>query len=192
VVSEASLRSVGDGGAETRVEVPSQDTGLEMPARARVRALRRHLVAAMRDLRVANRPERLIQPRSPAPEGFAGTLVQAGCALCRGHCCRGGGTHAYIDERTMALVRSEHPNLDAAAIIRLYTDAIARPGYHGSCLFHGQSGCTLPRPLRSELCNSYYCKGLEAALLAARNGAVSVVIATRTGVERRVTRDDRP
>lgn len=162
-------------GAEAVVRVPFQRTRLVRPAAARVRALKRHLIEAMRDLREVRRPDRLIQPRTPAPEGFAAAVVRAGCGLCAGFCCRGGGTHAYLDERTMARVRAEHPDADAQAVLRLYTDAVAPEGFEGSCLFHGPHGCTLPPPLRSELCNSYYCNGLRDYLKADRTpGAVRI------------------
>ncbi|MDR3538369.1 MAG: hypothetical protein P4L71_17875 [Acetobacteraceae bacterium] len=166
---------------EFTLAVPFQRTPLMPPAAKRVRALKRHLVAAMRDLREAKRPDRLVQPRTSALEGFAAEVVRAGCALCQGACCRGGGTHAYLDERTMARVRAERPEADARAILRLYTEAVAPLGFVDSCLFHGPAGCTLPQPLRSELCNRYYCNGLhdflkekdepETVCIVARRGA---------------------
>src|SRR5262244_1657746 len=33
--------------------------------------------------------------------------------------------------------------------------------YEGSCIFHGKQGCTLDRSLRSDICNSYFCDGLQ-------------------------------
>lgn len=131
------------------------------PTPQRVRALRRHLVEAMRDLREAKRPEQLIQTPTPEPTGFAAQVVREGCTQCQGLCCKGGGEHAYIDERTMARVRRDRPDLDARQIIRCYVEAVAARGYRDSCLFHGRRGCTLPRPLRADLCNSYYCNGLR-------------------------------
>jgi hypothetical protein len=43
--------------------------------------------------------------------------------------------------------------------------------------------------LRSELCNAYYCSGLQAAMKAAQDGAAGLAIVTRAGAERRVRRD---
>ncbi len=143
------------------VRVPAQQAPLSEPEPGRIRALKRHLIESLRDLREARRPDRLIQPPSPEPDAYAAAVVREGCTQCRGSCCLGGGTHAYLDERTMARVRRALPDLDAGAIIRRYTDAIAPLGYAGSCLFHGPAGCTLPKPLRAELCNAYYCNGLK-------------------------------
>lgn len=166
---------------EMRVNVPSQTSDLVPPSPERIRALRRHLVGALRDLRVARRPDRLIQAREEPISGLAGEVIRAGCALCRGHCCRGGGTHAYIDERTMARVRTERAAMTAAAVIGLYMKSIARPGFRDSCLFHGSAGCTLPRDLRAELCNSYHCNGLKNFLKADWTGIGSVTIVNNAG-----------
>jgi hypothetical protein len=166
------------------VTVPLQDSPLEPPQRDRIRKLRRHLVEAMRDLREANRPERLIQRPAPEPTGFAAEVVRTGCATCRGFCCKGGGEHAYIDERTMARVRRDRPDLDARAVIRCYVDAVAPLSYRGSCLFHGRHGCTLPRALRAELCNSYYCGGLQDFLRRDPQPAEVVIVAAWNGKER--------
>ena len=167
------------------VAVPAQDSPLVAPTRDRVRALKRHLVESLRDLREAKHPERLIQKRTAQPEGFAAEIVRAGCTACRGHCCKGGGEHAYLDERTMARVRRDNPDLDAAAVIALYVGSVAAEGNAGSCLFHGAFGCTLAKPLRAELCNTYYCNGLWD-FLKMRPLPVDVeIVASRGGIERR-------
>ncbi len=167
------------------VAVPAQESALVAPAPARVRALKRHLVASLRDLREAKRPDRLIQPRSAQPAGFAAEVVRAGCSHCQGFCCRGGGEHAYLDERTMARVRRDNPDLDAAGIIGLYMRSVASPAFEGSCLFHGPSGCTLPQTLRAELCNIYYCKGLWDFLKTRPLPDQVTIVASRGDVTRR-------
>jgi len=102
------------------VTVPLLNETLEPPPRDRVRALKRHLIQSLRGLRAARRPDRLAQKTSPPPAGFTATVMNAGCATCQGFCCKGGGDHAYIDERTMYRVRRDNPDLDAAAIIGLF------------------------------------------------------------------------
>ena len=167
------------------VTVPLLNDTLEAPPPGRVRALKRHLVQSLRDLRVAKRPERLIQKATPEPSGFTATVLAAGCATCRGHCCKGGGDHAYIDERTMVRVRGDNPELDARAIIRLFLERLAPRSYQGSCLFHGPEGCTLGRPLRAELCNAYYCNGLQDFMKRAEVPEHVRIVAARNGMERR-------
>lgn len=166
------------------VSVPAQQSPLVAPDQARVRKLKRHLVESLRDLRQAKRPEKLIQPPSAEPEGFVADVVRAGCTQCQGFCCRGGGEHAYLDERTMARVRRDNPDLNAAGIIALYTRSLASPGYEGSCLFHGSAGCTLPKPLRAELCNQYYCTGLWDFMRTTPLPEKVVIAASRGGITR--------
>jgi hypothetical protein len=174
------------------VTVPLLNDTLEPPPPGRVRALKRHLVQSLRALRVAKRPERLIQTATPEPSGFTAIVLAAGCATCRGHCCKGGGDHAYIDERTMARVRRDNPQLDARAIIRLFLERLAPRSYHASCLFHGAEGCTLGRPLRAELCNAYYCNGLQDFMKRAEVPERVRVVATRNGMRRRSRVMSRP
>ena len=140
---------------------------------------------SLRDLREAKHPDRLIQKRTAQPEGFAADVVRAGCTACQGHCCRGGGDHAYLDDRTMARVRHDNPELNAAQVIALYTGSVASDGYEGSCLFHGRAGCTLAKPLRAELCNTYYCNGLWDFLKLRPLPENVEIVASKGGIERR-------
>lgn len=168
------------------VTVPLLDEiPLEPPPKARVRALKRHLIESLRALRVARRPDKLIQTPTPVPEGFTAAVLAEGCATCRGHCCKGGGDHAYLDERTMARVRRDHPGLGAGAIIRLYLERVATASPRGSCLFHGPQGCTLGRGLRAWLCDAYHCNGLLDFMKAPVDPGRVRIVAARNGRERR-------
>ena len=166
------------------VRVPLLNETLEPPPRDRVRALKRHLIQSLRDLRAAKRPDRLLQKSAPEPVGLDAAVVRAGCATCQGFCCKGGGDHAYIDDRTMYRVRRDNPDLDAAAIIGLFLSRLAPRAYRDSCLFHGPDGCTLGRPLRAELCNAYYCDGLKDFLKRTDAPEQVRIIASRNGLER--------
>jgi hypothetical protein len=167
------------------VTVPLLNETMEPPPPNRVRALKKHLIQSLRDLRAAKRPDRLIQRTAEEPAGFTATVLAAGCATCQGHCCKGGGDHAYIDERTMARVRRDNPDLDAGAIIGLYLKRLAPMSYRGSCLFHGVEGCTLGRALRAELCNAYYCNGLRDFMALGDTANHVQIVAARNGNERR-------
>jgi hypothetical protein len=147
-----------------RIVVPGQRSALAPPDPARVRALKRHLIESIRDLARAKRPERLIQKRGPEPDGAAARLVADACAHCRGACCMAGGTTAFVDDRTMARLARERPDLTAHAAVAAYVRQVAPLSYAGSCLFHGSRGCTLDRSMRAELCNAYYCSPLEDGL----------------------------
>jgi hypothetical protein len=167
------------------VTVPLLEETLEAPPRDRVRAFKAHLIQSLRALRATRRPDKLIQRSTPRPTGFTATVLAAGCATCRGHCCKGGGEHAYIDERTMARVRRDNPEHDASAIIRMYLNRLAPLSYRGSCLFHGPDGCTLDQPLRAELCNAFYCNGLRDFMNRTPVPERVQIVAARDGRERR-------
>ncbi len=170
----------GNGAADSSqaVMVPLNRRALVPTPPERVRRIREHLVRSLRDLRTMKRPEHNASPLRPEPQGFAGTVARAACALCQGYCCKGGGEHAYLDERDMARVRRARPELEARAVIRLYMERVPADGYEGSCVFHGKQGCTLDRSLRSDVCNSYFCNGLRD-FVATADGVASVVV---TGV----------
>ena len=175
--------SVAAGGAPApngnrSVTVPLNRRVLVPTPPERVRRIREHLVRSLRDLRTMKRADRYASPLRPEPAGFAGMVARAACTLCSGFCCKGGGEHAYLDERDMARVRQARPELEARAVIRLYIERVPPEGYEGSCVFHGKHGCTLDRSLRSDVCNSYFCNGLRD-FVATADGVASVVV---TGV----------
>jgi hypothetical protein len=175
--------STGDGEAvdgSRAVKVPLNRKKLEPVSADRVRRLRKHLVASMRAEREMKRPDRSASPVRPEPEGFAGEVARTACRLCKGWCCKGGEEHAYLDERAMARVRRARPELDARAVLRLYSERVPPAGYRESCVFHGPEGCTLPRELRSDVCNSYFCSGL-GHFVTGREAAASVVVIAGDG-----------
>lgn len=165
--------AAADGHQE--VMVPLNQRALVPTPPERVRRIREHLVRSLRDLRTMKHPDRNASPLRPEPQGFAGTVASAACALCSGFCCKGGGEHAYLDERDMARVRQARPELEARAVLRLYMERVPAEGYAGSCVFHGKQGCTLDRSLRSDVCNSYFCNGLRD-FVATADGVASVVV----------------
>ena len=76
----------------------------------------------------------------------------------------------------MARVRRARPELNARKVLRLYLDRVPEAGYVGSCVFHGQKGCTLDRSMRSDICNDFYCGGLEAYLTRGENTQPVVIV----------------
>lgn len=88
--------------------------------------------------------------------------LQAGCRACRGHCCHTGGAHAYQNVETLRRVRAARPELTDEALVALYLSHLPARSVKGSCVFHGCRGCTLPRELRGDMCNGYFCRPLLA------------------------------
>jgi hypothetical protein len=160
------------------VMVPLNRKALVPTSSERVRRLRKHLVASLRAMRTMKDPVGSASPLRPEPDGLTGKVARVACTLCRGFCCKGGGDHAYLDERVMARVRQAQPELDARAVMRRYVERVPVVGYEGSCVFHGVDGCTLDRSLRSDVCNSYFCTGLGNYV---KNGDTTTAVAVIAG-----------
>jgi len=133
----------------------------------RVKRLRKHLVVTLRALRKLKSP----------PGGFAGRVARTACSLCKGWCCKNGDDQAFLDETTLARVCSARPALDLAAMLRLYIERVPEVGYENSCIFHGKQGCTLDRSLRSDVCNSYFCSGLQGYMKGSDAVTPTMIIA---------------
>ena len=109
--------------------VPRSDKRLCLTHPERTRELRKHLVDALRTLRMAKHPARSASSTRPEPDGLVARVARTACSLCRGSCCRGGGDHGYMDERTMARVRRARPELDAREVLRLYVGLVPGLSY---------------------------------------------------------------
>jgi hypothetical protein len=153
------------------VMVPRNEKQLVPISPERVRRLREHLVRMSFGVKD---PGAASQVR-PEPDGFAAEVARAACSLCRGWCCKNGGDDAFLDQATIARVHDVA--LDTEAVLRLYAERVPAVGYEGSCIFHGKQGCTLDRSLRSDVCNAYFCGGLQAYLTGGEAATPAVVIA---------------
>jgi hypothetical protein len=101
-------------------------------------------------------------------------VAAAACTLCKGWCCKNGDDDGFLDEATLARV---WPDMTADAIIHMYAALVPDIGYAGSCIFHGEKGCTLPRDSRSNVCNVYFCDGLRAFIQSDEKAGPTIVIA---------------
>jgi hypothetical protein len=119
-------------------------------------------------------------------------MVAAACATCRGECCTAGGTHAFLRQDSITRVRArlaEAGTDDAGRMLALYSSYLPPRHYRGSCVYHEEIGCALPRDLRSNLCNRYHCGELTQLerVLDERRPAAYVGAADGTRL-RRLTR----
>ena len=132
-----------------------------------------------------------IAPLAPPADALDSPALTAilgrSCATCRGECCTAGGNHAFLRDDSIERVRSEHPSLDADALLARYADHLPARHYRGSCVYHASDGCALPRDLRSNLCNRYVCGGLtqlKSALAASESAAAFVAAADSVHLRR--------
>lgn len=171
----AQLRSLQGGGLEM-LHVPGIHLEAEAMPASRSEALREYigllLAAAPADVEE-------LDPPLPRPD-----VIKAACSTCRGYCCRMGGNSAYLRAETIARVRADHPDMSDAAIRAVYEDAVPAISMAGSCIFHGELGCNLPRGFRAQVCNDYLCDPLQAALNNRRGNALGIVVVEDGAVSR--------
>ncbi|MGE3164320.1 MAG: hypothetical protein AB7O52_05410 [Planctomycetota bacterium] len=159
---------------------PSNDRRLTTNSRRRVGSFRDHLTRKISEAfadRDANPP-----PRYP-PSGLSErdeSLLGIACATCRGHCCSQGGTHAFVGAGTILRYLAQRPAARAREVLADYLSRIPARSYRGSCVYHAEGGCALPREMRSSTCNNYLCRGLwdfqtELTRLNTRSGLALAV-----------------
>ncbi len=89
------------------------------------------------------------------PEPMA---LNASCIACQGDCCmQGASAMAFLKEETITCQRWKDPSLTRDDLIELYLSYLPETSTIGSCVYHGPQGCTLDRPWRANICNSFQC-----------------------------------
>jgi hypothetical protein len=161
-----------DAAAFVTIPIPSNPYHTTPLPPSRRDALRAHLVdkasTAMERLRAGDvEPPPFVKERAtsawamlPAPSAPMQQVLSAACAACRGSCCSVGANHAFIDVDTMQSYIEQHPEDSLEQIIDAYMAPIAAETMSIGCIYQVEQACTLPRSMRSALCNGYYCESL--------------------------------
>lgn len=103
--------------------------------------------------------------------------IDAACCLCHGKCCLNGGpNNAFLETGDIDRFRLRNPGSTEAEALQTYAALIPEHHVLGSCVFHGQTGCTLPRSMRSDLCNTFLCSGQRQIAEGLETGARSVTM----------------
>jgi hypothetical protein len=100
-------------------------------------------------------------PYPEVPASPCDRLARTACASCRGLCCKHGEQHAFIRPATLRRYLKLHPDQTPVQALETYLSHIPAESTAGSCIYHGRQGCTLPRALRSDVCNHFICDDLE-------------------------------
>lgn len=125
-------------------------------------------------------------PVAPLSEA-AGESVPGVCAFCRGRCCRlGARLHAFVSRPMLERWADARPGATLREAADAYASRLPDRHVRDSCVYHGRSGCELPREMRAEICNRFVCEGLVDAARQLDTGARSLVVAMAAGG--RVTR----
>ena len=105
-------------------------------------------------------------PETPETAADGAPLVQAACGACRGSCCKYGADHAYLYPDHFRRLLRDHPGRSREEILADYLSRLPQRVYTDSCVYHAETGCALPRELRSNLCNTFLCGPLEELMKA--------------------------
>ena len=82
------------------------------------------------------------------------------CSICRGGCCSIGEEHAFIKKETILRYMTKHPDQKPAQVLAAYMAYLPDESFENSCVNHTETGCALPRDMRSSVCNGYVCESL--------------------------------
>lgn len=88
-------------------------------------------------------------------------VLDAGCTLCGGDCCQTGGNTAWLEPSTIQRLNWQSLGISEQRIIEHYLSYVPTVSYENSCIYHAERGCTLPRKMRSNVCNQFLCRGLS-------------------------------
>ena len=155
--------------------------GLVPVPRERRRALRAHLTRvasaaiAQPDAGSDEAPDPQTDPALPPA---VGRLLGTACATCGGHCCRNGSERAYISADTIRRVVRNEPGLTVNAVVARYLRRVGKTSHDDSCIYHGPTGCTLTREMRSDTCNRYFCGELAQLKRSVERGSLTRVFLT--------------
>jgi len=90
------------------------------------------------------------------------TMSDRLCTLCKGGCCYAGREHAYLSVTSIRHYMESHQELSGTKILDLYLSHLNEETITDSCINHTAIGCVLPRELRSDICNAFYCDPLKS------------------------------
>jgi hypothetical protein len=147
-----------------RIRLPANEHAI-VPLSAERRAVFAANTAFALD-RALEEPDRPFPVTPDTPEAHAG-IIRAGCAACRGACCTKGGDTAYLYPDHFRRLLPKWKGRTRDGILADYLSRLPGRVYEESCVYHTETGCALPRELRSNLCNTFLCGGLEDMIAAA-------------------------
>jgi hypothetical protein len=162
IVSEwAARESQSDPSDSPLAIIPYSESPITNFSERRRRAFREHLMRVLSE--ATRQPSASLEPEAnptdEAPE-IQPVLGQI-CAFCRGWCCRHGGIHAYLSVDTLRRYMAANPGRRPWQVLEDYLSRLANRVVKGSCVYHGPRGCGLPREMRSNICNDFYCGGIH-------------------------------
>ncbi|WP_319410078.1 hypothetical protein [uncultured Desulfosarcina sp.] len=111
-----------------------------------------------------------INPPEIGPPAVVASRV---CGVCRGTCCHLGKEHAFLDAAAIGRFAARCGIADPLDIVHAYTAYLPQISVKDACVYQSEQGCTLPRWMRADICNTYRCQGLKQAERLIRNHETS-------------------
>ncbi|MEM9063069.1 MAG: hypothetical protein AAGD13_21615 [Pseudomonadota bacterium] len=106
-----------------------------------------------------------------------GARIESACMLCHGHCCLNGGpSNAFLTVEDVNRFRRENPGATPDDVRSAYYELMPEKTVLLSCVFHGPVGCTMPRTMRSDLCNSALCSSQRHLIEGEEGGDTAAVL----------------
>ncbi len=115
--------------------------------------------------------------RFEADDPFAATCC---CIACRGNCCHlGRESKAFLTGHMVNYYRYRDPAATPEQIREDYLSRLPETSTVDGCVYQGPMGCTLPREMRADICNSFRCGGQDAMMeaLSANPDAPAAIVA---------------
>lgn len=139
---------------------------------ATIEAFATHLESLSVDLSAPGSEEASASQNEQPP-----AALKALCAACQGNCCkRGAENNAYITEEKLGRLARQDDGFNKRELVELYLAHLPENHVMDSCFYHGASGCTLPRNMRSDVCNGYECRSGKTLLRQIRELPVENVL----------------
>jgi hypothetical protein len=174
------LHSILDANSEIQennihlVTIPTGLSGLSTPSIERINKYSEHLWNIIQeafktsdtdnpesDQKVSNYDRLLRVEESFTEIPLMRTISDRICSLCKGGCCPSGNEHAYLSVATIRRFMQFKPDFSAETILDYYLTKVSSETIDGACINQTKTGCVLPRKMRSDVCNGYYCDSLK-------------------------------
>jgi hypothetical protein len=167
------------------VTIPSGSSKTSRLHESRIQAYKRHLetvIKASRNVHMSDPNENSERSgRKSSEEIFEDApllriISDRMCGMCKGGCCTAGGDSAYITPSTIRRFLDTHPDSSDSDILEEYLSRLSPDTVIEACINQSSTGCVLPRSMRSDTCNEYYCKALEEWHEHAASGETDAVL----------------
>lgn len=142
------------------VTLPTGPQSLERVPQGRRERYREHLADIIAEA-VSVRDDDPAPVHAPSVASEPIPLAEQLCTLCQGGCCSIGGERAFLSAATIRQFMRLRPELPPDRVAAEYLDRLADRTVAGSCINHTATGCSLPRQMRADICNTYYCKSMR-------------------------------